>query len=309
VRRSPLPFVIAAALATSACASAPVGPARPVAQEQMGGADGIDVAAARDTVLAFLSAYADSPSRGVGPLQDLVAGPDLHTWARWLGVQNREFDGTIDGSLEVRSAAFTASVPIRDTVGAQVDVGASVTFHFTPADGDAFDRTRILDGPVTLLRTGTAAWKVLDATRDGTSMDAGITRFDAQTHRLAGVSVRLDSVFRFVPNWQFNIVVTNASDATIALDVASAALLVRHPDGVEALPTSATRSLQTIGPGTTVDALIGVPFQDSAKGRLLSLPFAGSDGRLRPFVFPLGGIIDPLPGPATGQGSAAPQSS
>lgn len=299
--------VLAVAIAASACASAPVGPSRPIAAEQVLGGDGLDIAAARATALAFLSAYADSPTKGVGELRDLVAGPDLRSWVTWLGVQNREFDGTIEGTVDLRSASFTASVPIRDGVGAQVDLSASVTFAFSPAGGDpTFERTRILDGPITLLQTGTAGWKVVDVTRDGASMAAGITRFDGQTHRLAGVSVRLDSVFRFVPNWQFNLVVTNASDATIALDAAGAALVVRHPDGVATIPTVPSPSLATIPPGATVNALIAVQFQDSAKGRVLSLPFVASDGRVRRFAFPLGGIIDPLPGPSTGEGSSAP---
>jgi hypothetical protein len=307
VRRTRFLVVLVAALAASGCASGPVGPSQPIAAEQLGGADGIDIVAARATALEFLSTYAASPTEGVGALRSLVAGADLRSWVRWLGVQNREFDGTIRGTVDLRSAAFTASVPIRTAVGAQVDMSASVTFDFTPANGDApFERTRILDGPITLLQTGTAGWKVVDVTRDGISMDAGITAFDGQTRHLAGVSVRLDSVFRFVPNWQFNVVVTNDSRATIALDVAAAALIVRHPDGIQSFPTVPSRSLETIRPGATVDALIAVPYQESAKGRRLSLPFVGSDDRLRRFEFALGGIIDPLPGPSTGAGSPAP---
>jgi hypothetical protein len=306
VRRSRV-LLLALALGAAGCVSAPADPSRPIAQEQLGGADGLDIAAARATVLDFLTAYAGSPSDGVGALRDLVAGPDLRSWVRWLGVQNREFDGTIDGSVDLRSATFTASVPIRSTVGARVDLGASVTFTFTPANGDEpFELRRILDGPLTLLRTGTAGWKVVDVTRDGVSMDAGITRFDGQTRRLAGVSVRLDSVFRFVPNWQFNLVVTNDTDGPIALDTTSAALVIRQPGGIQTMPTVPSPSLATIGPGATVDALIRVRFQDSSKGRLLSLPFVGTDDRVRTFVFRLGAIIDPLPGPTTaGDPSAA----
>jgi hypothetical protein len=303
VRR--LALLLAAGLLTSSCATSTRGPSQPVAQEQLVGPEGVDVAAARQTALAFLSAYAASPS-GVAGLRDLVAGSDLRSWVRWLDVQNREFDGTISGATDVRSAAFVASVPIRRAIGAEIDVSASVTFSFTPTTGDAFERTRILDGPMTLIRTGTAEWRVVDVTRDGVSMDAGITRLDGQVHRLAGVTVRLDSVFRFVPNWQFNLVVTNDTRSAIGLDPSAAALVVRQAGGVQAVPTTPTRSLAAIAPGASVEALLAVPFQDSDRGRALSLPFLSADGKLRRFVFRLDGLIDPSSGPSTGAGSPTP---
>jgi hypothetical protein len=287
------------------CAPTPVGPAQPVAQELVGGPEGLDAASARTTTLAFLSAYEHAPEEGLRPLRALVAGSDLRSWVRWLGVQNREFDGTIRGDADVRSDSFVSFLAIGKAVGARVDLGASVTFSYAPMDAEPFDRTRFLDGPVTLVRRGTADWRIVDVTRDGVSMDAGITRFDGQTHHLAGVSVRLDSVFRFVPNWQFNLVVTNETSATIGLDPTSAALLVRDAGGLQTIGTAPSRSLQAIPPGSSVEALIAVPYQDSARGRALSLPFVGSDGRLRRFLFPLGGLIDPLPGPAAGASPVA----
>jgi hypothetical protein len=306
VRRLGIILVLAISLVPPACAATPLGPSGPLAQELVGGPDGIDAAAARATALAFLSTYADSPSRGVGALRALVAGPDLRSWVRWLGVQNREFDGTIEGDVDLRSASFVSFVPIRKAVGARIDLGASVTFSYTPTDGEPFERNRILDGPITLLRTGTADWRIVDVTRDGISMDAGITRFEGQTHHLAGVAVRLDSVFRFVPNWQFNVVVTNETSATIGLDPVAAALLVRESGGLRTLETTPSRSLQAIPPGATVEAVVAVPYQDSARGTALSLPFVASDGRLRRFLFRLDELIDPMPGSITGVGSPVP---
>jgi hypothetical protein len=301
VRRAAVVLVFA--LTASSCAASLAGPGQPVALEQLGGPLGLDVAAARQTVLAFLDAYANAPSDGVAPLRSLVTGPDLRSWVRWLGVQNREFDGTIDGRVELRSAAFVTSIPLKHTIGAQIDLAGSVAFRFAPAGAPAFDRTRILDGPVTLLRTGLGEWKIVDVTRDGMSMDAGITRFDGQTHRLAGVSVRLDSVFRFVPNWQFNVVVTNHSSARIGLDPAATALVVRTTAGAQAVTTVPSTSLATIAPGATVDGLIAVPYQDTARGSVLTLPFVSTDRKIRHFAFALTGLIPPLPGPSTGGGS------
>jgi hypothetical protein len=306
VRLTGLLLVLVTCVFASACVASGEGPARPVTQELVGGPDGIDAAAARATALAFLSAYANAPSAGVSTLRALVVGADLRSWVRWLGVQNREFDGTIDGTIDLRSATFAAIVPIRKAVVAAVDVGASVTFGYAPRDGEPFDLTRILDGPITLRREGTADWRIVDVTRDGASMDAGITRFDGQTHHLAGVSVRLDSVFRFVPYWQFNLVVTNDTDAIVRLDPAAAALLVRASDGPQTVMTVPSRSLGAIRPGATVEAVVDVPYRDSARGTALSLPFIGSDGRLRRFLFPLGGLIDPVSGPGSVAGSPVP---
>jgi hypothetical protein len=306
VRRAAVLLVFA--ITAPSCAASLAGPGQPVAMEQLGGPLGLDVAAARQTVLAFLDAYANAPTRGVGPLRTLVAGPDLRSWVRWLGVQNREFDGTIDGAVQLRSAAFVSSIPIKNAIGGQVDLGASVAFHFAPADAPAFDRTRILDGPVTLLRTGLGQWKVVDVTRDGLSMDAGITRLRGRPHIVGGVSVRLDSVFRFVPNWQFNVVVSNRTNATIGLDPAAAALIVRGGNGAQAVTTVPSVSLGAIAPGATVDGLIAVPYQQTARGRVLTLPFASRDGSVRRFAFKLSGLIPALPAPSTGAGSPSPAS-
>jgi len=307
VRRAAVVLVLA--LTASSCAASLAGPSQPLAMEQLGGPLGLDVAAARQTVLAFLDAYANAPTDGVGGLRHLVAGPDLRSWVRWLGVQNREFDGTIEGTVRLRSAAFVASIPIKQAIGAQVDLGASVAFHFAPADAPAFDRTRILDGPVTLLRTGLGQWKVVDVTRDGSSMDAGITRLRGRAHILGGVSVRLDSVFRFVPNWQFNVVVGNRTNGTIGLDPAAAALVIKAGGGAQAVSTVPSVSLASIPPGATVDGLIAVPYQQTARGRVLTLPFVSGDGTVRRFAFRLSGLIPPVPAPSTGAGSPSPASS
>lgn len=305
VRR--LALALAVLLLAPACAPSPRAPSRPIAQEQVIGPAGVDVAAARYAALSFVLAYADSPTRGVGALRDLIAGPDLRSWVRWLGVQDHEFDGSIDGAVDLRSAAFVGSVPIRTAVGAQVQMSASVTFSFAPSNGQPFERTRILDGAITLIRTGTADWRIVDVTRDGVSIDAGITRFDGQVQRAGGAQVRLDSVFRFQPSWQFNLVVTNGTRQTIGLDPAAAALLVKRPgDAAQAVQVVATASLLEIPAGGTAEGLVAVPFQDSARGRVLSLPFVASNGTRLRFAFPLAGLIDPLPGPATGVGSSAP---
>jgi hypothetical protein len=185
---------------------------------------------------------------------------------------------------------------LQRAVGAQIDLGATVTFTFSPNGDTSFDRDRVLDGPVTLERKGLADWRIVDLTRDGVSMDDGITPLAGQTQTLAGVSVRLDSVFRFVPSWEFNLVVTNGTGATIGLDPAAAALLVRSGGGIEGIDTVPSRSLAAIPPGGTVVGLVDVPYQDSARGRVLALPFVSRGGKVRRFTFALRGLLPPVPG-------------
>src|SRR5207247_1171671 len=97
-----------------------------------------------------------------------------------------------------------------------------------PADGQAFDRTRIMDGPLTLLQTGTAEWRVVDATRDGQSMDDGIQLFQDLSVASHGVTVSLHSLFMFTPAWQFNITVVNRTGGLLRFEPDRLGLFVRR---------------------------------------------------------------------------------
>jgi len=101
----------------AACADEPVGPAAPIAPAQLTPAPALDASAARETVVRFVDAYRDSPTDGVDPLMQLVAGGDLASWAHWLDVQNREFDGTIEGAADVRDVEFVGAVRLLGTRG------------------------------------------------------------------------------------------------------------------------------------------------------------------------------------------------
>jgi hypothetical protein len=292
----------------AACAPAPHGPVTPIALEQVADAPALDVSSARQTVLSFLAAYAGSGRDGGQALSRLVAGTKLDAWVRWLGVQDREFAGTIDGAVDVRSIRFAGEGTIDSTPGAQVDLGASVTFSYVPADGAPFQRTRILDGPVTLIRTGAGDWRVVDATRDGTSMATAIQLFRGARLTRAGVSVELDSLFAFAPDWQFNVLVHNSSGAPVVLDpTATAALAIRQPGGgTRALKGTITRSLVQVPDGATVAGLVGFPFQDSTRGLTLVLPYRLRSGRMARIAFALDEIVTPAQGPPTSSGSPSP---
>jgi len=183
-----------------------------------------------------------------------------------------------------------------------------VTFTYDPADGEPFDRTRIMDGPVTLLRTGTAQWRVVDATRDGQSMDDGIHLFQDLSMASLGVTVSLHSLFAFTPAWQFNVTVVNGTGGLIRFEPKGLALLVRRQG---APPQRArgvyTQALIALPSGFDAEGLVGFPQQEEAKGRTLSLAYRLAGGRRVTFAFPLGDVVTQVP-PTSSEPSPAPTS-
>jgi hypothetical protein len=294
--RAPLPIALTV-LALASCARAPAGPEAPIALEQVVPAPALAGSATRQTALEFLEAYAGSPRDGGAALADLVTGPELERWAFWLAVQNAQFPGLVEGSRDVRSLAFVGTAPTERALGAQVNLGASVTFGYAPVDGDPFVRTRILDGPVTLVSTRAGDWRVLDLTRDGVPMSDGIELFQDEVRSDGGMSVRLDSLFMFVPNWQFNVVVENRTGSEVRLDPNATGLFVRRADGgFERLRGALSPALAVLPTGSGVQSMLNYPLQDSAEGRVLVLAFR-QDGRAFRFEFPLGDLVTAVPPP------------
>jgi hypothetical protein len=295
-----------AVVALVACAPEPVGPAAPIAREQMAGVPALDASAARQTVVDFLRTYAASASDGVAPVARLVAGDALESWVRWLDIQHREFTGSIVGAADVRDVEFVRVLEAQGAAGAEVGLSATVTFVYDPVDAEPFERARILDGPVTLVRTAAGGYRVIDFVRDGIPMSDGIQLFARERRTEGGVTVILDSLYMFTPNWQFNIVVRNASGVDLEVDPDATGLIVQDAAGTRLEAGAITRSLGDVGPGD-VDGIIAFPLQDSAEGRTLALTYRRGDRLLR-FTFPLADVVDavpPLP-PATGiSGSTA----
>ncbi|HZD17702.1 MAG TPA: hypothetical protein VE669_06140 [Actinomycetota bacterium] len=293
------PFLVPLALA--ACAPEPVGPLAPIAKEQVTPAPALEASAARRAVVAFVHAYAHSARVGVGPLVDLVAGNELLAWVRWLGVQHREFTGTVEATADIHDVEFVSTVQAGRANGAQVALAASVTFDFAPEGADPFQRTRFLDGPVTLVRTDDGRFRVIDLVRDGVPMSDAIQLFRNERRTEGDLTVTLDSLFMFPPNWQFNVVVENRGDRTAFLDLEGVALFVRQDDAFERLGGVITRSLAGVPAGGTVDGILAYPSQGSADGRVLTLVYGGGDEALR-FEFPLDDLVRAIPPPPpTGQ--------
>jgi hypothetical protein len=288
-------------LAATSCSPPLEGASQPLAQEQVGAGLGLDVASARRTALDFVNAYAHATEDDGARLSALVVGPKLTAWVHWMTVQNQQFDGTISGSAEVRSVAFVDSFLVENAVGSRVNLGASVTLTYDPAAGETFDRTRIMDGPVTLLRTGTAEWRVVDATRDGQSMDDGIQLFRELSMASHGVTVSLHSLFMFTPSWQFNVTVVNHTGGLIRFEPEGLALLVRR----QGAPPQRTRGVYTqalvaLPSGFDAEGLVGFPQQEEARGRTLSLAYRLAGGRHVTFSFPLGDVVTQVPPTSSG---------
>jgi hypothetical protein len=299
MRRAPI-LVVLVSLALGACARAPDGPQAPIALEQSGAAPALAGGAARQTVLEFVDAYASTPRDGGASLGDLVAGPELERWVFWLAVQNAQFPGTVEGSRDLRAVHFVGTAPANRGLGARVEVGASVTFDYAPTEGEAFSRSRILDGPVTLVSTRPGDWRVLDLTRDGVPMSNGIELFEDETRADGGMSVRLDSLFMFTPNWQFNVIVENRTADEVRLDPTATGLYVREAAGAfERLDGAVSPALDVLPAGTGVQSVLSYPLQESSDGRVLVLVFRAGRRDYR-FDFPLEDLVTPVPPPPTG---------
>ena len=214
------------------------------------------------------------------------------------GVQNTEFNGTIQGVADVRDVEFVAAISTPRVSGASVGLSASVAFRYSPTADKPFEFVRILDGPVTLVRTSPGSYRVLDLVRDGVPMYDSIQPFRNQTRTDDGVTVTMDSLFMFTPNWQFNVVVENHSAHDVQLAEGGAALFVDRGDRFDRVggTVAITPSLVRVPAGETVEGLVAFRAQPSADGRVFSLVY-GQGPHALTFEFPLGDLVTQVPPP------------
>jgi hypothetical protein len=301
-------FLVAAIVTIPACSTAH-GPNAPLAREQFEPGSGLEAAIARDTAERFVLAYAHASQDGARELSSLVTGPKLLAWAHWLAVQDREFDGAITGTPDVRHVVFVGQLQAAGTTGAEIELDASVTFTFTPTQGQAIVQHRDLTGPMVLVQTGPVDWKVLDGTRDGVRMSDAIDLFKQISIASGRVTVSLDSVFTFAPSWQFNVVVSNGTRAPIRLDPSRVGLFVKTgSNAFERVQGAVTHSLAEVRPGSHAEGLLAFPGRSSSAGTVLSLGYTSGGKKLQPFAFPLQGLLTlPSPSPtSSGPVAASP---
>jgi hypothetical protein len=298
-------FVVA--LAAVACSPSPSGPSGPAAPDQVTPDDAVKATGARAVAAAFVRAYANDTGAHPRSLARLVDGDRLQRWVHWLGIQDREFPGTISGAVENNQIGPAAPFELTSMPGSEaflrdVDVRATITFSFQPEDGDVITFSRSLDGPMRLLfddQHGT--WSVLDFTRDGIPLSRAfeIVAKSAAVSR-GGTDVAIDS-FLSVPYWQFFIRVS--SDRAVGCAPRDVELL--DADGARlAVAREVTSSLREIAAGRSVEGIVTFRAQATAEGLTLRMTLRGPGGP-RTFHFKLGDLIHPVP-VVTGSPSPSP---
>jgi hypothetical protein len=288
-------FVVA--LAAVACSPSPSGPSDPTAPDQVMPDDAVKATGARAVAAAFVRAYASETGAHPRALERLVDGDRLERWVHWLGVQDREFPGTISGVVEINrigpAAPFElASVPGSETLLRDVDVRATITFSFQPEDGDVITLARSLDGPMRLLFDDThGTWSVLDFTRDGIPLSRTfeIVAKSAAVSR-GGTAVAIDS-FVSIPYWQFFL--RTSSERAIELAPRDVELLDAS-GGRVAVARDVTSSLRAIASGRAVEGIVTFPPQATADGLTLRVTLRRPGGATT-LDFELEGLIHPVP--------------
>ena len=265
-----------------ACSPSPTGPTGPAAPDQVTPDDAVKAAGARATAAAFVRAYASDTGADPRTLARLVDGKRLQRWVHWLGVQDREFPGTISGAVEndqigPATPFELSSVPGSGALLRDVDVQATITFSFQPDDGKTITLSRSLDGPMRLLyddERGT--WSVLDFTRDGIplSQTFEIVADSARRHREAGSTS---------PSTRSCRCRTGSSSSACRAIVPSgshrATPSCSTPDGARvAVARDVTSSLRAIDAGAAAEGIVTFPAQASADGLTLRMTLRGSGG-------------------------------
>jgi hypothetical protein len=299
--------VLVVALAAVSCSASPSGPSGPAAPDQVAPDDAVRAAGARAVAAAFVRTYANDTGAHPDALARLVGGARLQRWVHWLGIQNREFPGTISGSIEDNeigpaSPFELSSVPGSEALLREVDVRATITFTFRPEHGDAITLSRSLDGPMALLfdeQRGT--WSVLDFTRDGIPLSQA---FEVVAKRadvsVGGTDAAIDS-FVSVPYWQFFLRVSSQR----AVRLAPRDIELVDADGTRmAAARDVTSSLRRIGAGDPAEGIVTFPAQATADGLTLRMSFQVPGGA-RTIDLKLKGLIHPVP-VVTGSPSPTP---
>ena len=296
MRRRPTSALLLVLVVAVACSASASGPTAPAAPDQVTPDDATKAAGARAVAAAFVRAYASDTGPDPRTLAALVGGDRLERWVHWLGVQDREFRGTISGTVETdrigAAAPFAvASVPGSEALLREVTVQASITFSFQPDDGDTITLSRSLDGPMRLLfddRLGT--WSVLDFTRDGIPLSQVFETVGKRgTASGDGIDLAIDA-FVSVPYWQLFLQVSTDHVAGL---VSKDAVLLDADGNRVATAGEVSSSLHSLPSRREVEGIVTFPAQATADGLTVRMTFRGPGG---PSVLevPLQGLIHPL---------------
>jgi hypothetical protein len=245
---------------------------------------GVENAAIREVVVNFLDAYAGSGSN-TAPLARLVAGPQLEDWVYWLNVQNAGLQDRLTGELQVRDLRV---LQIGEQVAAAA-VDATVTLS-VPVEGGVDRILRNFGSPVLLAREAADpfSWQVVDATRDGRSMQDSITLFGDSPARVdeRGIQIEVVSLYRFTSGTVANIRIRNATTRTLRVDVPHSILQV---EGRFLGATGATATLRApLDPGDAADGALNFPAVGlTTNPQLVMVHFHGEPAPIATVILPV----------------------
>lgn len=288
----PLIAPTALLLVLAACSQGEPATLDPLAEGAVHPALPLEFSGAKETIIDFLDAYATAQDDRGERLRGLVATRRLAHWVRWLNVQNDSLEGPLTGTVDLRSLRVMGTTTIQGTPALQVQLSATVSFHYEPPEGDPVDVAHAFDGPATLVQRGPGDWLVADIVRDGQSMLRSI-QISGVTQRAQGFKVAVASVFTFQPSWMMNVVVTNRTGEPVLLDPVGTILRVASEDVPLA---AATPSLRNPVPdrGRVQASLLFAADRISVVPDLLQVSFTTETGGAITLVFPFAG-----PGPTS----------
>jgi hypothetical protein len=216
---------------------------------------GMENAAIRQVVVDFLDAYANSGT-DTESLARLVTGPHLEDWVYWLSVQNLGLQGRLSGELDLRALRV---LEIGEQVAAAA-VDATVTLSVS-MEGGVDTIRRNFGSPILLARAAEdpTSWQVVDATRDGRSMQDSITLFEETPARVDenGIQIDVVSLYRFASGTVANLRIRNATDRPVRVDVPHSVLQV---GGRFLGATGTTPTLRVpLRPGDSRDGALNFP--------------------------------------------------
>jgi hypothetical protein len=273
MRLSPSIATVSALLVLSfvACSST-AGPLSPEPLSKLSPGAGIESSRTRATVIQFLNAYTEAGKDRATSLQKVVdSNSPAGLWAAILKVQDREFQGSISGSLAIHSIG-TPVAPPASTGGTPpqplriLQVNASVGLTFSPDSGQPIQQTRTFDGPMALLEAAPGTWQVVDFTRDGQPLDNILAPLGSSIPR-SGVTLHLVAEVFDSQAWELLVVVQNGTSSPVKISQ-QGVFLATGPTSIVATG-SITESLASIPAGAQATGLVSVPAPASTPAGLV----------------------------------------
>lgn len=294
---------------SSAACSAIAGPLSPEPLSKLSLGAGVETSQTRAAVVQFLNAYTAAATDQAKSLQKLVdSNSPAGVWAAIVKEQDREFQGSISGSLDIHSigtpevppatAGGTSSQPLRI-----LQVNASVGFTFTPDTGQPIQQTRNFDGPMALLEAAPGTWQVVDFTRDGQPLDNILAPLGSSIPR-SGVTLHLVAEVFDSQAWELLVVIQNGTSTLLKMSSRSV-FLANGPTSIVAAG-SITKSLASVPAGAKATGLVSVPAQASTpSGLVYVIVVDPAKGKPIPFVLQVSQLQAAISNPVGG-GSPTP---